>query len=267
MARFAHAHIGRLLLTALVFGLVAGSAATWLGATGWAPAIDEAVAALPTDARVHRGTLQWPERAGRLLGANAYLSLEVVLQNAPRDSSAADIAVEAHLTYVVVRSVLGATTIPIPPVLSFTLDRSTLVPAWGAWRAPLLFGLIPGTALLLMICWAVLAVPYSLLAMMIGVLFQRDLTFRKAWKLCMAAQLPGSVLMAFAIALYASGQVSILFIVVMFVAHFVPTLLFLLISPVLVPKRPREVDDEDNPFEDEKKKRPRGKNPFAGAKG
>jgi hypothetical protein len=267
VARFAHAPVGRLLLVALIFGLLTGLAVTWLGVRGWAPAIDEAVAALPETGAIRNRSLSWPERAGRLLGANEFLSLEVVLQNTPRESGSADVSIEAHRTHFLLRSIFGAATVPYPPMFALNLDRATTVPAWGAWRAPLLFGLIPGTALVLMLSWAFLAIPYSLVALLIGGLFRRDLNFRKAWKLCVATQMPGSLLMTFAIALYASGQVAVLFIAVMLVAHFIPTFLYLLISPVLVPKRPRQAraaSGEKNPFDNEEDDEMRGRNPFSG---
>jgi hypothetical protein len=266
VARFAHASLGRLLLAQLIFGVLTGLAVMWLAALGWAPVIDEAVSKLPETGGIQNGALQWSERSGRLLGANHFLSIEVVLQNTPRQSAGADVCIETHVTFFVVRSLLGAASIPYPRAMNLTLNRATTVPAWGAWRAPLLFALIPGTALILMLTWWLVAIPYSFIALTIAGLFRRDLNLRTAWKLSVAAQLPGSLLMAFAIALYASGQVAVLFIAVMFVAHFIPAILYLLISPVLVPKRAHAVSDEDNPFETEKKTS-RAKNPFAGSKG
>ena len=248
----------------LIFGVLTGLATMWLAALGWAPVIDEVVSKLPENGGIQNGTLRWPERSGRLLGANPFLSIEIVLQNAPRDSASADVSVEAHVTYLVIRSLLGATSIPYPRTFNLALNHATTVPAWGAWRAPLLFAFIPGTALVLMLTWSLVAIPYSFIALTIAGLFRRDLGLRTAWKLSVAAQLPGSLLMAFAIALYASGQVAVLFIAVMFVAHFIPAVLYLLVSPVLVPKRQqKDLSEEDNPFDRSERKGSRGRNPFA----
>jgi hypothetical protein len=263
VARFAHASLGRLLLASLIFGVLTGLAIMWLAALGWAPVIDEVVAKLPGNGGIQNGALQWPERSGRLLGANSFLSLEVVLQNAPRDSASADVSIEAHVTYLVVRSLFGAATIPYPRLLNLALDRATTVPAWGAWRAPLLVGLVPATAFILLLTWWLVAIPYSFLALATAGVFRRDLNFLSAWKLSVAAQLPGSLLMSFAVGLYASGQVGVLFIGVMLAAHFIPTGLYLLISPVLVAKRGRRISDQDNPFDPADRKASRAKNPFA----
>jgi hypothetical protein len=252
-----------LLLAQLIFGVLAGLATMWLAALGWAPVIDEVAANLPETGGIQSGTLHWPEPSGRLLGANPFFSVEVVLRNTPRESAGADISIEAHITYFVVRSLVGAASIPYPRALNLALNRAATAPAWGAWRAPLLFAFIPGAALALMCTWWLVAVPCSFVALTIAGLFRRDLNFRKAWKLSVAAQLPGSLLMTFAIALYASGQVAILFVSVMLIAHFIPTALYLLISPVLVPKGSRQLSDQNNPFDPSERKAFRGKNPFA----
>ena len=263
VARFAHASVSRLILTSLFFGLVTGLAVSWLATRFWAPVIDEAVAALPPNSSIQGGTLRWPERSGRLLAANHHLSFEVLLRDSPTESASVDLAFEFQPDRLGLRSVLGSASVPYPDHSTFKLNRTALVPTWGAWRAPALFALVPATALLLLLGWSLLAIPYAFLTRAIAAIFRRELNFRTAWKLSVAAQLPGSILMIFAIGLYATGQVSILFIVVMFVAHFIPTLLYLLVSPILAPKKSRVASDRDNPFESERAPRNRGKNPFA----
>ena len=262
VARFAHASLGRLVLTAFIFGLVTGLVAGVLAARFWAPVIDEAVAALPPNSSIQEGTLRWPEASGRLLGANSYLSFVVVLQDARRESAPVDLAFEFHPQQLGLRSLFGSASVPYLNG-TFKFNRTALVPTWGAWRAPALVAIIPLTAFLLLLSWSLLAIPYAVVARTIGALFRRELSFRQAWKLSVAAQLPGSILMIFAIGLYAAGHVSILFILVMLVAHFIPTFLYLLISPVIVPKKARAAPTKDNPFESERAPRTRGKNPFA----
>jgi hypothetical protein len=265
VAGFAHARIGRLLLASMIFGVLTGLAVMFLGARGWAPALDEVVAALPETGAIQNGSLRWPERSGRLLGANRFLSLEVVLNDAPRESASADLSIEVHPTYFLFRSVLGAMTLPYPAMFNLALDRPTAVPAWGAWRMPALVALVPMTAVLLIVTWSALAIPYTLFALPIGALFRRDLSFRSAWKLCVAAQLPGSLLMTFALALYASGQVSVLFVIIMLVAHFIPTVLYILCAPLLAPKRAPIGPPGKNPFNKSERAGTRVKNPFAGS--
>ena len=237
----------------------------WLGARGWAPVLDQTIPSLPDAAGIQNGSLFWPERSGRLLGANQFLSLEVLLNDTRRETSSADVSVEAHPGHVIFRSVLGAIKVRYPALVNVRLDRAAIAPAWGAWRAPILVSLIPATALALMLVWSLLALPYAVFVLALGQLVRRDLTFRSSWKLSVAAQLPGSLLMTFAIALYASGEVSVLFIVVMLVAHFIPTLLYLLISPFLTPKQAAPVPAGKNPFGGKSDAKSRARNPFAGS--
>ena len=263
VARFAHAPPGRLFLAAALFGLISGLLVSWLASTCWAPLLDQAISSLPPTGSIGAGILRWPEKTGRLLAANPFTSLEVVLDDFRTESAPVDFALEFRTNRIVVRSLFGARSADYPQNAVIELNRTALLPAWGAWKAPILFSLIPGTVLFLLLIWSALALPYSLIALVIGALFRREIDFRSAWKLSIAAQLPGSLLMAFALGLYATGQISLLFVLTMFAAHFVPTLFYLLISPCFLPKR-AAISSEQNPFEPKGKRVSKGKNPFSG---
>jgi hypothetical protein len=263
VARFARTSLIRLAGVALVFGLASGIVVSWLTATCIAPVIDEAISNLPNTGSIEGGMLHWPEKDGRLLGANAFASFSVRINERASDSAPVDFTFEFRTNSLVVRSVPGTTVLPYPASAQFELNRTALSPAWGAWRAPILAGLIPGTALVLLCTWALLAVLYAIVPFFIGAILNRDLTFGGAWKLSVAAQLPGSLMMAFALALYSTGKISAILVFVMLPAHLVPTLFYLLISPCLVPKVEKS-DAKNNPFESEPKRTRKGKNPFAG---
>ena len=261
VARFAEASFVRLISVALLFGLISGLVVSWLTSTRWAPVADEAISQLPSTGSIDNGVLHWPEKAGRLLAANPFISFEVAITEFPTESAPVDFAFEFRTNQVVTRSLLGTQSIPYPRRWDLELNRTALSPAWGAWKAPLLFGLIPATALALLLTWGTLAIVYALLPRGIGALFRRDFNMARAWKLSVAAQLPGSLLLAFALALYSTGHISLLFVLIMVPAHFVPTLFYLLISPLFVPKAETDTA-EANPFEARGKRPPKGKNPF-----
>jgi hypothetical protein len=261
VARFAHASIWRVLGVAGVFGLLAGIVVSWLASTRWAPVLDEAIAALPETGLIEGGIFHWPERTGRLLAANQFTAFEVVLQEFRSESTPVDLAFEFRTNRLVVRTLFGSSALPYPKTRRIELNRTALSPMWGAWKAPILFGLIPVTAIVMLMTWSILAVPYCLVPLVIGGIFRRDLAFQGAWKLGVAAQLFGGLIMAFALALYAMGQISVLFVAALFVAHFLPTIFYLLISPFFVPKREKI---GANPFETDEKKVKGRKNPFAG---
>ena len=262
VARFAHASFLRLLVVALVFGLITGIAVSWLAAKCIAPVIDETIKNLPTTGSIEQGLLRWPENKSRLLGANPFLSISVSVSDVKSESAPVDFAFEFRTNRLSVHSLLGRYWIPYPARSDYEVNRTTLFPVWGAWRAPILAGLIPGTALVLMLSWGFFALPYALLPRIIGLALGRDLSYARAWKLSVAAQLPGSLLMAFALALYSTGKIAVVLVLAMFPAHFLPTLLYLVISPCFAPKKEAS-ESRANPFQSEKKKKSSKKNPFA----
>lgn len=261
VARFADAKIGRLLVVAFAFGIVSGVVVSWLAATRIAPVVDEAIAKLPSTGAIETGRLSWPEKSGRLLAANAFVSIEVSLDEVRAGGAPVDFAIQFRTTELLATSLLGTMALPYPGWMAVEFNQTVMSPAWGAWRGPILTGLIPGTALALLVCWGGLALVYAFVPTFVGSLFGRALGYRGAWKMAVAAQLPGSLMMAFALALYSTGRISILFVLAMFVAHFVPTLLYLLVSPLLTSKA--EVQKE-NPFDREDKPKQKRKNPFSG---
>jgi hypothetical protein len=262
VARFAHASLLRLASVALIFGLISGIAGSWLVATCIAPVIDEAVSNLPVTGSIERGALHWPEKEGRLLGANAFASFSVAINEGGAVSAPVDFTFELRTNALVLRSFPGTTVIPYPPKAEIEVNRTALFPAWGAWRAPLLAALIPGSAITLFLSWAILAIVYAVLPFALGATLRRDLNFIGAWKLSVAAQLPGSLMMAFALALYSTGKISAILVFVMLPAHFAPTFCYLLVSPFFLP-RAEAAPAKSNPFESEAKRKRKGKNPFA----
>ena len=263
VARFAHASFLRLAMVALIFGLVSGIVVSWLAVTCFAPVIDEAISNLPLTGSIERGTLHWPEKDGRLLGANAFASFSVAINERQSEGAPVDFTFEFRTNAFVARSFPGMTVFPYPSQSEIGLNRTALFPAWGAWRAPILAGFIPGTAVALFFTWALLGVVYAIVPFLIAAMLGRDLTLRGAWKFSVAAQLPGSLMMAFALALYSTGKISVILVFVMLPAHLIPTLCYLIASPFFLPKA-EESSEKDNPFESETKRRRKGKNPFAG---
>ena len=261
MARYARASIGRLLLTGLIFGIVSGAVISWLATSCIAPVIDEAIEKLPVSGAIENGLLQWPDSSDRLLAANAFTSVEVRLEEGTLERAPVDFAFELHTNSVVLRSLLGIHNFEFPRGYTMQLNRPALRPQWGAWRAPILFGLIPGAALALLLSWAALAVLYAIPVLTLGKLASRDLNPWRAWKMCVAAQLPGSLIISFGLALYSTGQISVVFVFAMYIAHFAATFLYLLLSPFFVPKA--ETNPlTDNPFDSEPTRKKKEKNPF-----
>lgn len=253
-----------MLGVAALFGLLAGFIVSWLATARWAPVLDEAVASLPETGTIANGILRWPEPTGRLLAANQFTAIEIALEEFRTDSAPVDMAFELHTNRMVIRSVFGNSAVPYPTNWRFEINRPTLLPIWGAWKAPILFSLIPGTMVALLATWSLLALPYSLIARFLGGLARRDLDLRDAWKMCVAAQLFGGLIMSFGLTLYAAGQISLIFLAVMLAVHFVPTLFYVLISPFCLPKAVKPANAKKNPFNAGGRKVRGSNNPFAG---
>ena len=79
------------------------------------------------------------------------------------------------------------------------------------------------------------------------------------------AGLYGALLMAFTLALYSTGEISLLFVLAMFVAHFIPTFLYVIIAPFFVPELVAASRAKKDPFgTDEPKSKAAKRNPFKG---
>jgi hypothetical protein len=256
---------------ALVFALLPAIAAGRIAAHCWAPVINEAVAALPETGSISGGSLQVKERDARLLAANQFFSVQLSVGESLPENTPVDLSLEFGRYELIVASILGETAIPYPDRWTIPLNRTAYVPFWGAWKGPLLAGFAAGTLLAVIGAWFVLALLYAQIALAIGGLARRDLGFNGAWKLAVAAQWPASLLMTFALALYSTGEIGLLFVFIMFFAHFLPTLLNVLIAPLFVPRaEPKEKGgraETKNPFKDAKSRKRSSKNPFQGGKG
>jgi hypothetical protein len=276
VARYASARVGRLLAVALLFSLLPAAVLSRIAGHCWWPVITEAVDRLPESARIEGGLLRVPEKETRLLAANPFLSLELVSGDMPEESAGVDVSIQLGKEALVIGSLLGESIFPYPVGFTATLDRKEVWPIWGAWKGPLLAGVFVGGILFLFASWFGIALIYAPLALGIARMAGRDLNFSRAWKLSVSAQWPASLLMTFALALYSTGEIGLLFVIIMFGAHFIPSILNVLIAPFCLPKatspekpakgsREKSARVRDNPFTPAKPKK--GKNPFAEAKG
>jgi hypothetical protein len=265
VARYASAGIGRLLLTALIFALPGAAVIARVAAHCWWPVITEAVESLPENARIHDGALQAEEQDARLLAANQFLSLQLTASEKWQESSPVDFAVQLGKYELMVSSLFGDTALSYPGNSVIILNRATVWPIWGAWKVPLLAGLFIGGLVSLIISWFALGVVYAPVVLLIGGIARRQLSFARAWKVAVAAQWSASLLMIFALALYSTGEIGVLFVLIMLVAHFIPPILNLLIAPFFLPKAAHEKrgKEKDNPFVTEKRKKRSKRNPFA----
>jgi hypothetical protein len=261
VARYAHAPALRFWAMGLLFAFLCGAVIGWSAARCWFPVIDEAVMALPITGKIEGGSFVWPEKSSRLLAANPFLSLAIHLDDTPHaDTAPTDFSFEFGSRNLAVRSLFGSMYLPYPTAWTIELNRTSVLPFWGAWKAPIGFGIAVASALLLLSSWAFLALPYSAVALFVASIFKRDVDWKSSWKLAVAAQWPGSILMLFGLLLYSTGQISLLFVCVILAAHFIPTLIYVLFSPLFLERKASPTGR--NPFRSEKNLRLKGPNPF-----
>jgi hypothetical protein len=262
VARYASAPLWKLLATLLPFALLGAFVTVYMANQCWVPVITEAVSNLPANSVIVAGQLNWPEKQGRLLGANEFLSIETITPTDTIEARATDISILLEPDDFRVGSLAGYASFPYPNRWEIKLDRDTVAPWWGAWR-PALLAFFAGVALLaLLASWSLLGMVYSLVVLWIALLFNRDLAWRQGWKIACAAQMPGALLISFAILLYALGEIALIFFLMLAGAHFVVTWLYLLFAPFCISKKEKA---GKNPFRNERlKSGSKGKkNPFS----
>lgn len=262
VARYSLASLWKVLGGAGLFGLMAAAVFGWLGAHCWMPVVSEAIASLPPTGSIDGGTLRWSEKNDRLLAANQFVSIVVRTDTAAAESASSDFEIEFGLTGMGIRTLLGVAQLSYPADRTIPFNKGSLMPAWEAWKMPLVAGGAAAAGAGVILSWFVLAMLYGPAARVIGWVARRELSLGQAWKLAVAAQWPGAVLITFALFLYSIGEISLVFLGAMFVAHFIPSVLYILVSPFFLPRRPATTGA--NPFT-EKKAKVSGRNPFRGA--
>lgn len=264
VARYASARFSRLLGAALLFAILPAAVMLFLAGYCWWPVLTEAVGVLPETGSIQDGALHTDEKEARLLSANQFLSIQLAPGDLPDENAPVDFAVAVGRFEIMISSLFGDLAIPYPERWNIRLDRSVVWPRWGAWKGPILALFGVASALGFVGIWFALALIYAPAVFFLGGIAGREVNFGGAWKMSVAAQWPASLLMTFALALYASGEIGLLFVIIMFFAHFAPTGLNLLIAPFFLPKAAatERTERKSNPFTGEKRKKSSKANPF-----
>ena len=122
-----------------------------------------------------------------------------------------------------------------------------LGPWWGAW-APAMLAMAAGLVVMaLMASWGCLATVYSLPVWLTGFFANRECGLGGSWRLAGAALMPGALLMCAAIVLYGCGALDLVRLAAAAAAHFVMGWVYLLVSPLRLPRIPAPAPNLD-PF-------------------
>lgn len=244
---FAYATPSRLLLVQLIIAIGVAVSIGWFLQTAWFPVVKEAVGALPPDGEIHHGQLVWRGDTPVRLASDDFLSLAVDLWHDGNLGNESHLSVELGRTSIRLRSLLGYTEVDYPRDYVIALNRTDLVPWWGAWQTWLLICAGVASAAILLLLWALLATLYFLPLWLVAFYANRNLNFRQSWRLAGAALMPGALWMAAAIVLYGLGVFDLVELGAAFSFHFIIGWIYALAGVLLAPRHPESMRSQ-NPF-------------------
>jgi len=263
VAAFAGASLRRVVIVQL---LLAAALAVLMVATvqdTWFADIRRLIARLPAEGAIRGGRLEWTNEVPARLLEDRYLAVAVDPERTGALGQEADLTLLLGATNAYCASVLGYAEVPYPTAYTVSLRRDDVAAWWGAREVFLVGGVGVGTGLFWLLAWWLLASVYWLPAWLLGVLSNRDLPPAAAWKLAAAAQLPGVVVLAAALASYRFGWLNLLRLGYGFALSFAVAWFYVLLAPLLTPQAPARPAKE-NPFTGQRAApTKREKNPFA----
>jgi hypothetical protein len=248
VAAFASARFGRLLLAQFVFAMLAAGTVLWFLHRDWFPVIEQAIGRLPEQGEIRSARLDWRGDSPILLAEGRFLALAVDLDHEGEARSPAHVAVEFGRSDFQVLSLFGFVQGTYPRDWVVGVNRADATPWWGAWEPPIL-ALTAGLVIAgLMLSWAVLATAYFWIAWLVGFYANRALTAGGSWRLAGAALMPGALFMTGAFILYGLGVLDPLRLLVAAGAHFVIGWVYVIVSPLRLPRHPAVPLETANPF-------------------
>lgn len=247
VAAFAGATFARVLFAQLLAAAIVAVSLLWFLSAAWVPVVTEAIQHLPDTGSIRRGELDFAGESPRRLAENPRLAIVVDVAGARDAGQIAELEVVFEKTRVVLRGPLGVWWQPYEPGYVINFNRPQLAPWWGAWRWAMLALVALATVVSLCVMWWSLALLYVPLVKVIAFFADRAVTRGGAWRLGAAALLPGSCLVALALALHGFGAVDFFRFGLLYLLHVVVGFLFVVTSPFFLPKL-QAVAEVKNPF-------------------
>jgi len=248
IAGFALAPLRRLLLVQLVISILCGAMLAWFVRHSWFPAITQAIQHLPEHGEIRNGQLQWERDSPEFLGENRFFALAVDLKHEGQVRSPAHVGVEFGARDFKLFSLFGYARGTYPQRWRIAFNRNELIPWWGAWPPAILALVIAGAVVSLMLSWALLSSLYFLPAWLIAFFINRELAFGASWRIAGASLMPGALFLAGGILLYGLGALDLIGLFIAVAIHFVVGWVFLLLALRKVPRHPKAVPAQTNPF-------------------
>jgi hypothetical protein len=124
-----------------------------------------------------------------------------------------------------------------PKGWTIPLNRLKLDAWWGAWRPVIAVGIGLSVVAGLWLSWTLMAWVYAVVVRLVAFFWHRQLSLSGAWRLAMAALMPGALWMSAAISLYGLRQMDLTGWLFAFGLHFVIGWIYLLGAPLRLPHR------------------------------
>lgn len=235
VAAFAHAKLRRLLAVQFIVALLVAASVVWFLADSICPVVKTAIQNLPDTGEIRGAQLNWHGASSQMLSQGRVLALDVDLNHSGGTDHTSDLQIEFGRDDVWISGLLGYVEVPYPGGVVISFNRLELAPSWGAWEAEILFGTGAFVVVALFISWWLLSTLYFVPVWLLGFFANRDLNFRRSWKLSGAALMPGALLMAAGVLLYDFGAVDLVQLGFIFGAHLLLGWIYLFVSLLFVP--------------------------------
>jgi hypothetical protein len=262
VAALARAPRGRLLAFQTAVALLAAGAVGYFFESAWVPVITHTIQSLPASGGIQNGRLTWARPSPLRTANSTFLWISIDPADALEPSEGADFEVELKNNRIRVRSLFGYLTLPYPADYTIGLNRNEVEPWWGAWHPAVTVGLSTALFLGLFVVWGFLGWLYAWPVRLISFYADRDLTWFAAWRLSLAALLPGALLFVLAIVAYSFRELNFIQLLAAAVLHVMVGWVYVLFAPFCLPRAVHAGSVKSNPIKSAKQKE--AGNPFAG---
>lgn len=264
IAAFAVARFGRLLLVQAVVALLLTVSVIWFLATGWFPAIRQAIRQLPDTGQIQNRELISPRTSTAPLSEGRLLSLVMDVDSTGTPNLATDLRAEFRRRGWALCSFLGCLYLEYPKDQTLPFNRPDLESRWAAWESMIYIAAGLAALTIPFASWLVLATIYCPVARIYAFYKDRQMTLVGSWKLAAAALLPGALLIAAGIVLYGLGVIDLDRFILLWTLHWVVGWVYLFVAPLRLPRTTDASPAIRDPFGLPRSSRP---NPFANSAG
>lgn len=248
VAAFAVASLPRVQVVQLIFAALGGLAMAAFLSAAWFPTISEAARNLPESGLIRQGQLEWGGASPVILANSSWLAITVDIQQAGTYRIPSDLQLEFSRDSIRFLSLAGYVDVPYPRRWLLAFNQSEFGSWWKAWQPFLVVGAGLTTAIALMMVWAALSWAYALPSTLVCRFVDHTIPFAAVWKLCCAAQLPGSLLMSFTLILYSFRAVELVQLAFILGAHLVMSWVYIFLAIFFLPESAGRSTRTRNPF-------------------